>query len=135
MKKITLIILIVLILAVAIICIRFPWTFKMEYETRNAKDYSKCLRLVDNLLGVTEVFPKEVPSNATDITFWCYNNLGGTKLELDFTATADEIKDYLQKATENGVSIGMPEKMNHGELVWITVNEETNQISFNAEKY
>lgn len=51
------------LIAVAVIaCIIFlienPWFFKLEYETTDKTDYSKCLRLVDDMSGVTECFPK-----------------------------------------------------------------------------
>ena len=101
MKKRTLIIIIILILAVGVVFFEWPWVFQMEYETQNAKDYKKCLRLVSSLPGVTEVFPKKLPAStkddANDVSFWCYNNMGGKKLELRFKATDDEIEKQNKK--------------------------------------
>lgn len=184
MKKRTLIIIIILILAVGVVFFEWPWVFQMEYETQNVKDYKKCLRLVSSLPGVTEVFPKKLPASAKDdsgsntngntggaskdVSFWCYNNMGGKKLELRFKATDDEIEEYSQNAEKNAVCYGdidteavqksLPEyklaqigkrqtvyildsspykenDFNHAKLVWVTIDEETKYISFNAEEY
>lgn len=172
MKKRTLIIIIILILAVGVVFFEWPWVFQMEYETQNVKDYKKCLRLVSSLPGVTEVFPKKLPASAkddaNDVSFWCYNNMGGKKLELRFKATDDEIEEYSQNAEKNAVCYGdidaeavqksLPEyklaqigenqtvyildsspykenDFNHAKLVWVTIDEETKYISFNAEEY
>ena len=180
MKKRTLIIIIILILAVGVVFFEWPWVFKMEYETQNAKDYKKCLRLVDHLQGVTEVFPKKLPASAKgnaggdtsgdtkDVSFWCYNNMGGKKLELSFKASDEEIKKHSKNAEQSAVCFGdvdeeaiqklLPEyklaqigknqtvyilysspykenDFNHAKLVWVTIDEETNYISFNAEEY
>ena len=80
------------VIAGVIFLIETPWFFNMEYETSNEKDYRKCLRLVNDLPGVTEVFPEEIPANAKDVAFNAYNNIGGRSLKLSFAAEDTAIK-------------------------------------------
>ncbi len=96
----------VIVIAVAVCAVRTPWMFKMEYETINEKDYSKCLRLVNSLPGVVEVFPKSIPADAKNAAFKAYTNLGGTLLELSLTAERSTIGSFIEKAEENASCFG-----------------------------
>jgi len=105
-KRVVILILAIAVLAVALSAINRPWTFSMDYETTDANDYKMCLSLVDKLNGVQEVFPKEVPSDASGIDFDCYCNLGGKLLKLCFIMTPAEIKDYQYKLEDLAVCFG-----------------------------
>ena len=94
------------VIAGVIFLIETPWFFNMEYETSNEKDYRKCLRLVNDLPGVTVVFPEEIPANAKDVAFNAYNNIGGRSLKLSFAAEDTAIKAYIQKAEANALCFG-----------------------------
>ena len=94
------------VIAGVIFLIETPWFFNMEYETSNEKDYRKCLRLVNDLPSVTEVFPEEIPANAKDVAFNAYNNIGGRSLKLSFAAEDTAIKEYIQKAEANALCFG-----------------------------
>ena len=86
--------------------IKTPWVFKMEYETADEKNYSNCLRLVDDLPGVAEVFPKKIPASAKDVVFDAYTNIGGRLLKLSFIAEDAEIQAYIDKAKANARCFG-----------------------------
>ena len=105
-KHVFLIILIIVIVSVALVAINRPWTFKMEYETADAKDYKRCLSLVDNLNGVKDLFPKDVPSGVNDIDFACYNNLGGKLLKLSYYVSSDDLKEFQKNASTVAVCFG-----------------------------
>ena len=99
------------VIAVAVIaCIIFlienPWFFKLEYETTDKTNYSKCLRLVDDMSGVTECFPKKIPANARDAAFKAYNNFGGRALTLSFIADDSEIQACIDKAKATALCFG-----------------------------
>ena len=96
----------VAIIACIVFLIETPWFLKMEYETTDKKDYSKCLRLVDDLPGVTDVFPKNIPATAKDIVFNAYNNIGGRSLKLSFTAEDAEIQADVDKAEAKALCFG-----------------------------
>ena len=82
------------VIAGVIFLIETPWFFNM------------CLRLVNDLPGVTEVFPEEIPANAKDVAFNAYNNIGGRSLKLSFAAEDTAIKAYIQKAEANALCFG-----------------------------
>ena len=94
------------VIACIIFLIETPWFLKMEYETANEKDYSKCLRLVDNLPGVSEAFPEKIPVNAKEVVFNAYNNIGGRSLSLSFIAEDAEMQAYIDKAKSIALCFG-----------------------------
>ena len=96
----------IIVITVAVCAVRTPWMFRMEYETTNEKDYSKCLRLVNSMPGVAEVFPETIPADAKDTAFKAYTNLGGTLLQLSFTAENSTIGSLAEKAEKNASCFG-----------------------------
>ena len=105
-KTISAVIAVAAVIAIIIFLIETPWFLKMEYDTVDEKDYSKCLRLVNKAPGVTDVFPKRIPSDAKDIEFHSYVNIGGTLLMLSFTAESSTIDSFIEKAEENAFCFG-----------------------------
>lgn len=163
-KTISAVIALAAVITIIIFLIETPWFLKMEYETTNEKDYSKCLRLFNDLPGVVEVFPKKIPADAKDIDFRSYVNIGGTLLKLSFTAESSTIRSFIEKSEENAVGSGskynvgtvLPSyklaslnqddlvyvlhseqkgNFNHAKLVWVVVNEKTQSITFNVDSY
>ena len=147
-KRIFILILAIAIVALTLIIINRPWTFKIEYETADSKDYRKCLSLVDHLNGVKDIFPKEVPSDVMDVDFACYSNLGGKLLKLSYIATSAEIKEYQDKAASIAVCFGekdtrqvmkkLPEyrlaDLNDDDLVYVLDSEPYKENDFNHAK-
>ncbi len=147
-KRVFILILAIAIVAITLIINNRPWTFKMEYETADPKDYRKCLSLVDHLNGVIDIFPKEVPSDAMDVDFACYSNLGGKLLKLSYIVTSAEIKEYQDKAATIAVCFGekdtrqvmkkLPEyklaDLNDDDLVYVLDSEPYKENDFNHAK-
>ena len=141
-------ILAIVIFAVTLIAIDRPWTFKMEYETADSKDYRKCLSLFDHLNGVNDIFPNEVPSDATDVDFVCDSNLGGKLLQLSYIEAAAGIKEYQDKAMTIAICFGdkdtrqvmknLPEyklaDLNDDDLVYVLDSEPYKNNDFNHAK-
>ena len=135
------------VIAGVIFLIETPWFFNMEYETSNEKDYRKCLRLVNDLPGVTEVFPEEIPANEKDVAFNAYNNIGGRSLKLSFGTKNDSHvaqalpSHKLSSLNDEALVFVLDSEpyrandFNHAKLVWIVVNEKTKSITFAADSY
>ena len=105
-KRVFIVILAMVLIAVILIGFSRPWIFKMEYETSNPNDYKKCLNLVNHLDGVNDIFPKDVPSDAMDVDFDCYNNLGGKLLKLSYLLSSDDIKEFKDKVATMAICFG-----------------------------
>jgi len=136
------------VIACIIFLIKTPWFFNMEYETSDEKNYSKCLRLVNDLPGVTESFPEKIPANAREVAFNAYNNLGGRSLKLSFIADDAEIQTYIDKAKAKAICFGtkndsqiaqaLPSyilsSMNNEASVFVLYSEPYRPNSFNHAK-
>ena len=147
-KTISAVIAAAVVIAGIIFLIETPWSFRMEYESANEKDYRKCLRLVNDLPGVTEVFPKKIPEGAKDVSFGAYNNIGGRSLALSFTAEDAELKAIIDKAEANALCHGTKDDdqvaqalpsnklllLDDDALIFVLCSEPYREDSFNHAK-
>ncbi len=124
--------------------------------TTDIRFYSRAYAQIEEEDGVQTVFPKSIPADAKNITFTYYPQFlqGGEVFKLSYTTTDEKLTEWTTLLNREAEWIGSNQEwhtennwsfdgmygtryqldwdggFNHGEMCYVLIDEERNQITF-----
>ncbi len=148
------------ILSLVLVILSIGYTFLLALwtattTTTDIRYYSRAYDQIDDEEGVAGVFPRTIPEDAEDISFYYYPRFlqGGEVLELSYVITTEKRAEWEQRLAGKAGWIGSDREWreanhrtggtdatryqlywdggsNHGEISYVLIEKETNRITF-----